>query len=165
MRTTLIVLTVVACLITTGCESLKREYSQELQEQATVAQLGYTPTRHGSGAGPTMDINGNIGLAFTSVTIDEQHLVILACKHGKFQLRERDATKIWNYHTTGSDSAVIASYLKEGDPIIVLYREVYDAVYNQDGTLKSRTLSKLDFLNIRKKDDTTWMLTENAYDH
>ena len=60
----------LVALVATGCERTKTEYSEVLTEPATVIDLVYMPSRHGSGVGPTFGMtsggDASIGIAITS---------------------------------------------------------------------------------------------------
>lgn len=128
-----------------GCEETKIEYSKILHEEAVVSDVVYTPSRHGSGSGigPTMGFDGNIGIAIThvDVNIPEKYAVIFKCQHGKFIIQgtSQRYKNLWEK-------------LERDQNVIVEYREVYKSVYDDidgDGVkdLIKRELIKYDFLD------------------
>jgi len=146
-------------LLLGGCDKIENvlskipithiEYSNVLQEDAEVVDVVYSPSRHGSGAGPSfgMDMDGNptMGLAVTSVSIPEKYAVVFKCQHGKFIVEGTD-----NEHKDLWERMV------EGQDVDVTYKEIYEATYkdlNNDGKrdLVERKLVKYDFLNAQPK--------------
>ena len=129
----------LVALVATGCERTKTEYSEVLTEPATVIDLVYTPSRHGSGVGPTFGITGegdiSVGIAITSVNIPERYAVVFRCKHGKFIIQSAKAKELWQR-------------LKLNQEVTVSYKEVYRTVYD-DKKVVSRVLVKYDFLDAR----------------
>lgn len=127
------------------------EYSQVLYEDAVVSDVVYSPSRHGSGSGigPTMDFDGNMGLAITStnVRIPEKYAVVFECEHGKFISEGTDTRHkdLWNK-------------LKEGMEVEVSYREKFQATYGKDNDgdgerdLVSRELVGYDFIDAVPKE-------------
>ena len=104
------------------------EYSKELTEPATVEQTIFTPATHGTGVGPVT--GGKGGLTVVSVDTSPVYAVVFECQHGKF-IVENEA--VWRY-------------LKQGDHVLVNYREVY--CHKADGL----HLKKYDFRSVRKID-------------
>jgi hypothetical protein len=99
-----------------------KEFSAILEEDATVVDLVYTPSRHGSGSGigPTFDTDGNLGIAFTNITVDipEKYAIVFKCQHGKFiiECNTPERRKLWND-------------LDEGQKVKVKYREAWLVTY------------------------------------
>jgi|SRR3989344_2786030 len=123
----------------------RTEYSNTLYESAIVSDAVYIPSRHGSGSGigPTMDFDGNIGISVTSVSVDipEKYAIVFKCKHGKFISEGEDQRHkdLWKK-------------LSEGDSVKVSYREIFSSYYedkNNDDKLDliSRSLIGYDFLD------------------
>lgn len=128
---------VVCCVSLMVCCATRREYSGELTEKAKVVDLVYTPSRHGTGLGPTFDLTGEggIGVAITSVVVPEIYAVVFECQHGKFiiQSDQKKAKELWNR-------------LKEGQEVTVRYREVYDTSYYNKEVVEKK-LVKYDFID------------------
>jgi len=125
-------------VVVAGCQKIVTEKSDILTEPATVADLVYMPSRHGSASGPTIGMTGgelSVGVAVTSVSIPEQYAVVFQCQHGKFVIQSKKAKDLWNRLTVGQK-------------VTVSYREIYKAVY-EDKKLISRSLEKYDFLDAR----------------
>jgi hypothetical protein len=112
-----------------GCEgdiTEKEEYSRVLHEDAKVEDVVFTPSRHGDGSGfgigPTIDFDGNLGIAFSSSSVDvnipEKYAVVFECQHGKFIVQG-----------TGAKHKELWSRLHEGELVDVSYREVYKRQY------------------------------------
>jgi hypothetical protein len=134
-----------------GCDfpETKIEYSDVLHEDARVVDVAYTPSRHGSGAGPTFGMTSegdpSIGLAVTSVDIPEKYAIVFKCQHGKFIVEGEDDWHkgLWNR-------------LQEGENVDVAYQEMYESTYkdtNKDGKkeLLERKLVKYHFLDALPK--------------
>ncbi|MEK6925872.1 MAG: hypothetical protein AABW50_01195 [Nanoarchaeota archaeon] len=145
-------LTGLALLTFLGCEQRPfkvRGTSPILYEDAVVREAVYSPSRHGSGSGggPTIDFDGNIGFAFTSVSVNvpEKYAVVFECQHGKFIVEGTDDAhkSLWKR-------------MSEGDTVRVSYKEIYESVCadtNKDGAIDtlSRALIDYDFLDANKK--------------
>ena len=125
---------VLLALIVMGCESYKDITSDILQEKALVADIVFSPSSHSSGIAPTMDFNGNVGLAFTSSYIPERHMVVFMCQHGKFVVEDES---VYDYCAD-----------KVGDSVIVTYKEIYREKY-KDKKFVSRDLLDYDFIGVR----------------
>ena len=133
-----------------GCEETKTEYSPILHEDAVVSDVVYTPSRHGSGSGigPTIDFDGNIGIGFTDVTVNipKKYAVVFECQHGKFISEGTDQRHkdLWGR-------------LKENMEVDVTYKERFRSVYDTDKDgdgqkdLISRALVGYDFLDAQPK--------------
>lgn len=141
MRNRLIVIVpvLILCALGLGCREVAIEYSKEITERATVVDLVYTPSRHGTGAGPTFDITGDggLGIAVTSVNVPERYAVVFRCQHGKFIVQgdQQKTKEHWNR-------------LTEGQEVTVRYREVYEVVYEDDKPVE-KSLVKYDFIDAR----------------
>ena len=129
----------LVALVATGCERTKTENSEGLTEPATLIDLVYMPSRHGSGVGPTFGMtsggDASIGIAITSVDIPERYAVVFRCQHGKFIIQSAKAKELWQR-------------LKLNQEVTVSYKEVYRTVYD-DKKVVSRVLVKYDFLDAR----------------
>lgn len=129
----------VCTLVTTGCQMMSQttrfERSPIMTEQILARDLVFTPARHGSGIGPSLDLTGDggLGIAVTDVTIAEKRAAVFECEHGQFVI-ERD--ELW-------------SKLHEGATYTCRYVELYRTVYDHD-TLVSRTLIDYDFLGLQE---------------
>ncbi len=138
MKSNLVLLLPLVALLG-GCKREVVEYSEVLTEPATVVDLVYTPSRHGSGVGPSFDLTGDggIGFAVTDVSIPERYAVIFRCAHGKFivQNDQNLVRRLWNE-------------LTEGQRVTVSYREQYSATY-EDKELLSRRLTKYHFIDAK----------------
>ena len=115
----------------TDCTSVER--SEPMKEDVVVADVVYTPSRHGSGmgVGPVMGSQGGMTVVVTSIDIPEVKAVVFQCKHGKFIIRD---SELWER-------------LKEGQEAVALYQEVYD-VKRKGGEVKERKLVKYHLLNV-----------------
>jgi len=120
-----------------------KEQSEILHEQAKVSETVYVPSTHGSGAGPTIDFNGNVGLAVTSVSTNSKYAVVFECQHGKFISEGEDERHkdLWQR-------------MRRDMPVDVTYQELYEATYqdtNGDGEreLLERKLVGFDFLDAQ----------------
>ena len=136
----------LAALAVGGCgPDIKNDSSTILHEKGVVVDVVYSPSKHGSGAGPTIDFNGNIGIAFTSVTVPERYAVVFKCEHGeKFivQGKTQEYKDLWQRFV-------------EGDSVDISYKELYRSTYedtNDDGEkeLVKRELIDYDFLDAQK---------------
>jgi hypothetical protein len=142
-------------LIFGGCDYIRSlpetrtEYSDVLHEDAKVVDVAYTPSRHGSGAGPSfgMTSGGDVamGLSVTSVSIPKKYAVVFKCQHGKFIVEGEDEEhkKLWER-------------LQEGEDVDVTYREIYETTYqdyDKDGKKEfiERKLIDYDFLDAQPK--------------
>lgn len=139
-----------------GCRETKIEYSPVLYEDATVVDVVYVPSRHGSGAGPTfaMDFDGNpsMGIAVTSVEIDENYAVVFKCQHGKFISEGSDERHKDLWKRMAEEMEVDVTY-KE------IYRVVYDDI-DKDGKKEviEKVLTGRDFLDAQPKTGHTQTL-------
>ena len=135
---------------TIGCREIKKEYSDVLHEDGKVADVVYTPSRHGSGVSPQIndllsDDGPTFGIQVTNIDIPEVYAVVFKCQHGKFIIegttkRYRD---LWEK-------------LSEDQEVDITFRELYKSVYediDKDGQrdLVSRTLIKYDFIDAQPK--------------
>lgn len=127
----------VFSILFTGCIEVKRESSEILYEKATVADLVYTPSSHGSGISPTIDMNLDLGISFTSVDVEERYAIVFQCQHGKFIIQndQKQAKELWNR-------------LKQGQEVTVSYKEEFETTYD-DGKPTARKLLKYDFLDAK----------------
>jgi hypothetical protein len=112
----------LATVIFAACA--KTEYSAELSEPATVVEVVYSPSQHGSGTG--MSMKGE--LSVTSVSIPEVFATVFECQHGKFIIERKD---VWQRSHVG-------------DRVNVRYREVYKVRKGQ------RELVNYDFISVEK---------------
>lgn len=119
------------------------EFSNTLAEQVVVADVVYTPSRHGSGAGTGFDTNGDIQFTSTTISLPEKYAVVFKCKHGKFIVTGKE---LW-------------SRLVEGDSVTVLYREEYKVTKDHE----SKELVGYDFLNVEK--NGIRVLSQDAVGH
>ena len=128
----------VLLLLVGGCADY--EHSEEMTEPATVTEVAYVPSQHGTGVGPSFgsDSSGNstMGIAITSVSISEKYAVVFECQHGKFIVeseKDGDGYKLWQR-------------LKEGQQVTVSYREMY-WTKKRNGEIVEKHLVGYDFLN------------------
>ncbi len=137
----------VAVMILVGCTETEtiEKTSPEMTESATVADLVYTPSNHGDGVGPTINMAGHIGIAFTEIDVPEKYAVVFECQHGKFIIDNQDkAPELWRR-------------LKRDQKVTVRYNEVYEessTVTTDWGRevsrqLNSRKLLKYHFIDAR----------------
>jgi hypothetical protein len=130
-------LVLVLSVLFTGCIEVKRESSDILYEKATVADLVYTPSTHGSGVSPTINMNMDLGISFTSVDVEERYAVVFQCQHGKFIIQndQKQAKALW-------------SQLKQGQEVTVSYKEEFETTYDDEKPI-ARKLLKYDFLDAK----------------
>ncbi|MAF13341.1 MAG: hypothetical protein CMI53_00405 [Parcubacteria group bacterium] len=90
---------------------------------------------HSTDLSPTIDLDGNIGLAITSSSVSESWAVVFECEHGKFVIQgaKEKHEALWNK-------------LSEGQEVTVQYREEYRVVYEGEEVM-SRELVDYDFLD------------------
>lgn len=101
---------VAVMLALAGCQ----EYGPELREEATVVDLPFVPAGHGTGIGTSVSSNGKLGTTVTSVHIPARYAVVFECQHGRFVVQGEEGVKpMW-------------SRFKVGQPVWVMYREVFD---------------------------------------
>jgi len=122
------------------------EFSDTLTEQAVVADVVYTPSRHGSGSGTGFDTHGDLSFTDMKIDIPEKYAVVFKCQHGKFIVTGKE---LWDH-------------LAEGDSVRVFYREEYKMI-KRDGDTE-RHLVGYDFLNVEKKDGMK-VLSQDAIGH
>ena len=140
-------------LLLASCNRIetKTELSDVLNENAIVAETVYSPSRHGSGSGigPTMDFDGNIGIGISSVSVNipEKYAVVFKCQHGKFISEGTDQRHkdLWQR-------------LIEGQEVTVTYKEIFESTYQDtDGDGKkevtNRKLIGYDFLDAQPKNE------------
>jgi len=115
----------------TDCTSIER--SDPMKEDVVVADVVYTPSRHGSGigVGPTTGSQGGMAIVVTSIDIPEVKAIVFQCKHGKFIIKD----------------SVLWERLKEGQEAVALYQEIYE-VKGKEGEVKERKLVKYHLLNV-----------------
>ena len=132
-------------LVFWGCKYnyTEMQNSEVLTESATVVDLVYVPSRHGSGVGPTIDLTGGggMGVAITGVDIPEKYAIVFQCQHGKFIIEndQGQAKDLWNR-------------LREGQEVVGSYREMYQTRWEKDGNKKrflERRLVDYDFLDAK----------------
>ena len=131
----------------TACKEVKTEISDVLHEDGKVVDLVYSPSNHGTGIGPTVDLTGDggMGIAVTSVDIPEKYAVVFRCQHGKFIIEGTDEKykNLW-------------SRLEENQEVDITYRERYKITYDDidnDGKKEpiEKRLIKYDFLDAQPK--------------
>ena len=121
-----------------GCSSFNertaRETSDTLYEDAIVYAKVDPPSRHGSGAGPSIDITdeGILGVALVNVDIPKKYAIVFKCEHGKFM--------VWG---TGSKHKELWERFNEGDSVTVSYKEIYRSTYKDtDGDGKRELINR-----------------------
>lgn len=125
-------------LLLAACDGFPRtEHSAEMRESAEVVDLIYMPDRHGSGSGPTIGLDGSVGIAITSVSIPEKYAVVFRCPHGKFVIQDdqKKAKEMWHR-------------LRVGQQVTIYYRETYRVRHKNRVEIK-RVLVKYDFMDAR----------------
>ncbi|MBI4020864.1 MAG: hypothetical protein HY369_01340 [Candidatus Aenigmarchaeota archaeon] len=132
--TIIILCTLTACFAKNGeFEEVTAEQSDILHEQATVADLVYTPSQHGSaGRGAFVQTSEGGARLYQNIeiTIPERYAIVFACEHGKF-IVENDQAKAHELWTR----------LREDQEVTIQYREEYRVtakVTYQDGTETAR---------------------------
>jgi len=139
----LIVTGIIVLSVCMGCiykKTYQEEYSLLLTESAEVVDLILITPMHGkpSVINPSTD-NGEMVTCFVSVNVDVPNVyaIILKCEHGKFIFRSPKIKQLWEG-------------LKEGQEVIVTYREIYKNKYNSY-KLKESHLIKYDFVDVKPK--------------
>lgn len=144
----LFLLVVVGLLLLAGCEYTKNEYSSLLTEDAEVVDLVYTPLRHGrgSGIGPSINMNGHLGISFVSVRVDvpETYAIVFRCEHGKFIVQS-------NKHWGPQKVKQLWGELRDGQKVVVIYREIYENTYDANNKLLESHLIKYNFIDAKPK--------------
>ncbi len=153
MKKTLTALVLAGTLAITGigCNQQREveEKSDLFYEDAVVSETVYSPSKHGSGTGvgPTFNMDGDIGISITSVSVDvpEKYAVVFKCKHGKFIIEGK-----------GKKYKELWGRFESGDSVSVSYKEVYKSTYkdtNDDGKeeLIKKSLVDYDFLDAQLK--------------
>lgn len=117
---------VLSVMLIIGCGKL--EYSEVMTEPVEVVETVYTPSRHGTGVSPVINMTGGGGtsIAVVSVNLPEKHAVVFKCAHGKFIVDRKD---VWEVSLVG----------KKG---VAHYREVYKIIDN------TPHLIKYDFIKV-----------------
>lgn len=138
----------VVGLLSAGCEYTKKEYSSLLTEEAEVVDLVFTPSRHGSGSGvgPSINMEGHLGISFVSVRVDvpEAFAIVFRCEHGKFIVQS-------NKHWEPQKVKQLWEELKDGQKVVVTYREIYENTYDANNKLLESHLIKYDFIDAEPK--------------
>ena len=118
-----------------GCDFPERVSSEMLTEDGTVVDTIHLAHHSDVNFGPTINMNGDLGMAMTSTSIPEQWGVVFRCQHGKFAIQgSRDKYKeLWNR-------------LDNGDKVIIKYKEVYN-VWKESG---KKEFVSLDFISADK---------------
>lgn len=133
----MMVIIMVASL--SACQRTVTEKSEELTESAVVEDVVFSPSSHGSGVGPSIDMTGKggIGIAVTSVSVPEKYAVVFRCQHGKFivQGTSRKHQELWKR-------------LVRDQEVTVYYHEIYHVTYDGDEVI-SRELVDYDFIDAR----------------
>lgn len=124
---------VMSFLFLAGCQRTVNERSDILTEPVRVRDLIFTPSIHGTGVGPTLDLTGEggLGIAITSVSTEEKYSIVFECPHGGFVIEREE---LWKK-------------LHEGSTYTCEYLELYKTVYDGD-ELISRELTDYDFLGL-----------------
>lgn len=127
----------IAMMLLTGCRSTEIRYSDVLKEKVRVRDLLFTPAMHGDAIGPTfgMSMSGNatMGIAVTSVDVEEKYNIVFECQHGSFVIPRAD---LWKK-------------LHKDSTYTCLYREEY-LVYLTDDHPDSSSLRDYDFLGLEE---------------
>ena len=127
----------IFALLISGCVETKIINSPEMTEIATVVDIVYTPSNHGSSVDPTFTLDGDVGITFTSVDIPERYAVVFECEKHKIKfIIQKDQIK----------TKELWGRLKQGQRVTVKYRDVYEEV-RDDGKLIERRLKKYNFLD------------------
>ncbi|KKR44867.1 MAG: hypothetical protein UT90_C0005G0010 [Parcubacteria group bacterium GW2011_GWA1_40_21] len=122
----------------------KKTYQEErsllLTENAKVLYLLSITPMHGKPSiiNPSTD-NGEMSTCFVPVNVDVPNVyaIILKCEHGEFIFKSPKIKQLWEG-------------LKEGQEVIVTYREVYKNKYNSY-KLKESRLIKYEFIDVKPK--------------
>lgn len=130
-----VLLLVMSLMFMTGCMRWADETSAVMTEPAVVDDVVFAPSRHGSDVSPTINMNGKIGFAITSVNVPEKYAVVFRCQHGKFIVEGTDAQhkRLWEK-------------MVEGQSVTVSYREKYRVTYEDDKEIE-RVLTGYNFLD------------------
>jgi hypothetical protein len=125
----------LAALMLAGCDFGHYEYSAQLEELATVEDVIFAPSQHGSGVSPGMTSSGKLTMSITTVDIPEKYAIVFQCPHGKFVIEG-----------SGERYKTLWSRLSKGQRVVVLYREEYLVTEHE------RSLRKLDFIDALPAD-------------
>lgn len=104
---TALFLTLLLC----GCGET---FTKDATEPATVVDVVYTPSNHGSGLG--LDMTGKGGISLVEVDVAEKYAVVFECQHGKFIVQGEKGSNAYKQWTK----------LKTGQNVIVSYQEKYE---------------------------------------
>lgn len=121
----------LSAFLLAACE--KYEYSNTMTEQATIEDVVFAPSQHGSSSGIAIDGKGRAGPTFSSVSIPEKYAIVFRCSHGKFVVQGE-----------GSKYRSLWGRLHRGQCVDVTYREEY--IVRENG----RVLTGYDFLDARE---------------
>jgi hypothetical protein len=122
-------------LMLAGCKYQVTRYGPTKTEEATVVDLAYVPSGHGSGSGVGISMSGDISVSSTSVHIPERYAVVFKCDHGKFVVE-------------GSQHAALWKRLSKDQPVTIQYREVQECTKDGDSVYGCVT-TDLDFIDAR----------------
>ncbi|MBU0597608.1 hypothetical protein KKF61_01270 [Patescibacteria group bacterium] len=138
LRNVFIILMVLSLILMAGCERTVMERSEIFTEEVRVRDLIFTPSIHGTGVGPTLDLTGEggLGIAVTSVSTKEKHSIVFECQHGGFVIEREE---LWKK-------------LHEDSVYTCHYVNLFKAVYNGDQFV-SRDFYDFDFLGLAEFPD------------
>jgi hypothetical protein len=125
----------LAVLLIASCKRTTTEYSDPLEEPATVVDLIFTPSSHSTSVDPTINFDGSMGMAVSSHSVPERWGVVFQCQHGKFIVMGKK-----------EKHKVLWELFFPGENVMVSYREVY-RVTREDGEVVSRERIDYDFLS------------------
>lgn len=151
---TTVLLCGVVLLLLVGCQENRREYSETIHEDAAIAEIVYTPSRHDSKIDLTLIRTGPMGIGYSGnfgiriggglqindVTVQEKFAIVFKCQHGQFIVQNKEIYDKLKDH--------------KGKTVDVTYREIYRTTYDTKNGKKQvtkRTLTGYDFLDATLK--------------
>ena len=142
------ILAVLCVLILDGCEIVKTEHSDILQEEAVVVSTIHTPSKHNMAVGlSAVDFSGNPGISLgnglqvSQTTVPEKFAVLFRCPHGEFVIEKKPIYDRFQNQA--------------GQKVYVWYREIYRTIYREEEhgetVLVNRALTKYEFVDATLK--------------
>lgn len=124
-----------ACLLALlGCGP-ELEYSTPMTEVGRVSKLIFVPSGHGSDVAIGISSKGDPAVVPVDIDIPARYGIVFECDHGSFAIEGEKWADLWKS-------------LKEGDEVLIQYREVYEVDLTKPKS--ERRFKKLDFLGAVK---------------
>lgn len=89
-------------------------YSANMDEPATVEDVIFSPSQHGSGTGVGFSMGGDVSITSHSVDIAAKYAVVFRCRHGKFIIQGE-----------GERYKQLWQRMVKGNEVTVTFREVH----------------------------------------